>query len=216
MITSLFSRLRHAYAAVLSLLSLFLQQTYQYNQLQTHNINNILCHLKVLNFDFINCEMPASKKTKEVQRVVCRCRYRECYQGHFIDAYGERQSGVEVLLSTRDAHARADLRKKALEPDSEPSSSAITHSQTPDDLVAPLLRLHIPALEPRLEGTLQKSSGHTTRTKSEESLRAEASTEHATVSYEAPVLQSYDCGMSLFSPSHDCILIQYPDKFFRR
>ncbi|EGF98631.1 uncharacterized protein MELLADRAFT_69185 [Melampsora larici-populina 98AG31] len=88
----------------------------------------------------------SSKKTKEAHRVVCRCKARECYLGNYIDAYGQPQSGVEVLPSTRDAHTRADMRKQALEASSELASSPNTHIPTPGDLVTSLEELHLPSV----------------------------------------------------------------------
>lgn len=88
----------------------------------------------------------SSKKTKEAHCVVCRCKARKCYLGNYIDAYGQPQSGVEVLPSTRDAHTRADMRKQALDASSELASSPNTHIPTPGDLVTSLEELHLPSV----------------------------------------------------------------------
>lgn len=90
----------------------------------------------------------STKKTKDAHRVVCRCKTRECYRGQFLDAYGQAQSGVEVLPSTRDAHARADLRKQASESCSQPAH------QTLDELVEPLQELHLPSKNPHPRSVL--------------------------------------------------------------
>lgn len=90
--------------------------------------------------------MPASsKKNKDAHRVVCQCKSRQCYLGHYIDPHGQTRPGVEVLPSTRDAHAQADLRKQVLEGNSEAASSANPRQQTLDDLVGPFERFHLPS-----------------------------------------------------------------------
>ncbi|EGF98762.1 uncharacterized protein MELLADRAFT_113224 [Melampsora larici-populina 98AG31] len=92
--------------------------------------------------------MPSSKKTNVSHRVVCQCKARECYLGSFIDAYGERQCGVEVLPSTRDAHVLADRRMQALQGISgQDLPSTSTRDQPSEDLVTFLARLHIPSMD---------------------------------------------------------------------
>ncbi|EGG01751.1 uncharacterized protein MELLADRAFT_110741 [Melampsora larici-populina 98AG31] len=86
----------------------------------------------------------SSRKAKDAHRVVCRCKARECYRGQYIDAYGQPQNGVEVLPSTRDAHALADRRKQALGANSAPASSPSARQEDADDLVAPFERLNLP------------------------------------------------------------------------
>lgn len=120
--------------------------------------------------------MSTLKNTKRAHRVVCLCKARECYLGHFIDAYGEPQRGVEVLHSTFNAHALADQSVQARGRNSEPHLTS-----TPDDLIASLAQLHIPPkmMHPRRDVHQEESSN-------------EGSSEHSCIE-KATSLFTYDC-----------------------
>lgn len=125
-----------------------------------------------------------SRKNKDAPRVVCQCKARQCYLGHFVDAYGQPQSGVEVLLSTRDAHARADLRKQLLEGNVQPN----THQQPIDDLMTHFEQIHLPAqdLPPVVAGS---ESGHSHTSDSTRQHKRFASNPQGHLHHESPLLE---------------------------
>lgn len=72
--------------------------------------------------------MPQKANTADPRRVVCHCRSSRCYKGVYIDAYGNSKRGVKVLLATKEAHERADLRSQiqglSLLPSEDPPNSS--------------------------------------------------------------------------------------------
>ncbi|KAH9818307.1 hypothetical protein DFH28DRAFT_888496 [Melampsora americana] len=88
--------------------------------------------------------MPGHKtKTNQLHRVPCQCQVFECYLGHYTDAYGVIQTGVEVSPETLRSHALADQRKKALSSLSSPNTPTDSHTTQAamDDLAAPMANL---------------------------------------------------------------------------
>jgi hypothetical protein len=56
---------------------------------------------------------PSTKKKNMPHRVRCICCKFDCYLGHYIDASGTTQTGVEVLPATRAAHELAERAEEA-------------------------------------------------------------------------------------------------------
>lgn len=99
--------------------------------------------------------LPSTKKKNRAHRVPCVCHAFDCYLGHYIDAHGMTQVGIEVLPETFKAHKLADRVKEATS--SVTARGAISASHDPsngslgqDTLIGPIASL-------RLNKSIQKT-----------------------------------------------------------